>query len=314
MTSPDDDFAFGNLPRLGGGGRWPPRREFGVLIIALVVLVSVVVVWRGLASEGDDGVIASSAPSLPMSPGVTVTPSGGSPSGAQTPGAPETLAPQLQKIMDLGKPVYCGGADQPMVALTFDDGPGPYTQYTIDTLRAAGARATFFLVGKLFSSTTNQKESKVEARFGDIGDHSWNHFGLAGASDHTLASEVVRPRRTIEKYSGEHVIYFRPPWGSRDARLDRYVKSLGMIEVMWSFDTHDSEGASTDQIVRTIDKQVQAGSIILLHENRGTTRNALPLILQVLQDKGLRAVTLSTLLTEDPPTTKQLKHGQAGCF
>ena len=59
--------------------------------------------------------------------------------------------------------------------------------------------------------------------------------------------------------------------------------------------------------------EVAACAIVLMHENRGTTRNALPAILQGLTDKGLQPVTLSTLLTQDPPTKQQLRRGVSGC-
>jgi len=307
MTSFRSEFEFGELPEYGRGPR-PPKRQFGIVVLTLLVLVSLVVVWRGTTGGGSDNSVQALGSSTP-SPSVQSPAVGGLSSG---PGA--SIAPQLQKIMDFGKPVYCGGGDLPMVALTFDDGPGPFTQYAVDTLKIAGVKASFFLVGKLFDSTTNQKESKIEAKFGDVGDHSWSHFGLAGESSSTLQAEIVRPLETIERYSGEDILFFRPPWGSRDPALDSFVASHGMIEMMWTLDTHDSEGAKDYEIVSTIDNQVQPGSIILMHENRGTTRDALPAILQILAAKGLQPVTLTTLLTEDPPTTKQLKHGLSGCF
>lgn len=307
MTSYRDEFEFGELPQYGRGRR-PPKRQFGVAVLALLILVSLVLVWRGTTGGGTEPAQVINGSVTPSA--TAQSPSAGGPSPAPEP----SIAPQLQKILDLGKPVYCGGGNLPLVALTFDDGPGPFTQYAVDTLKAAGAKASFFLVGKLFYSNTNQKESKIEAKFGDVGDHSWSHYGLAGESPSTLQSEVVRPLKIIEKYSGENVLYFRPPWGSRDSALDAFVKSQGMIEVMWTLDTHDSEGAKTDEIVSAIDNQAQPGSIILLHENRGTTRNALPAILQILAAKGLQPVTLTTLLTQDPPTTKQLKHGSSACF
>ena len=304
MSSHRDEFNFGELPRYGQGGR-PPRRQFGAAVLALLILISLVVVWRVTAG---DGVVAATATSSPTTMASLPPPVSGG--GSPVP----SLAPQLQKIVDFGRPVYCGGGELPMVALTFDDGPGPYTQYSLDTLKAAGAKASFFLVAKLLDTSTNQKASRAEAKFGDVGDHSWNHFGLAGESRSTLESEIVRPRNTIQKYSGEQPLFFRPPWGSRDSALDAFVKSQGMIEMMWTFDTHDSEGAKADEIVNTIFNQVRPGSIILMHENRGTTREALPAILQILTEKGLQPVTLTTLLTKDPPTTKQLKDGLPSCF
>lgn len=302
MPSHRDEFNFGELPRYGEGGR-TPRRQFGAAVLALLILISLLVVWRSTAGGGS---VTATATLSPMTPASTELPSG-------EPSPSPSLAPQLQKLVDAGRPVYCGGSELPMVALTFDDGPGPYTQYTVDTLKAAGAKASFFLVGRLLDTIYNRKEVGVEAKFGDVGDHSWNHFALAGASRRTLKAEILRPRDVIQKYAREQVLYFRPPYGSRDSSLDDFVKSHGMIEMMWTIDTHDSEGATADAIVNTIYNQVRPGSIILMHENRGTTREALPTILQVLADKGLQPVTLTTLLTKDPPTTQQLREGLSAC-
>jgi peptidoglycan/xylan/chitin deacetylase (PgdA/CDA1 family) len=304
MPSHRDEVNFGELPQYGH--QRPPRRQFGAAVLALLTFVSLLIVWR--ATAGDGNVTARSTVS-PPTPGATTQP----PAAEGTSQGP-TLAPQLQTILDSGHPVYCGGGALPMVALTFDDGPGPYTLATVDTLKAAGAKASFFLVGSLLDTLTNQQTSKAEAKFGDVGDHSWSHFGLAGESRRTLLSEVVRPRNAIRRYTREQVLFFRPPWGSRDRALDAFVKSQGMIEMMWTIDTHDSEGAKADEIVNAIFNQVQPGSIILMHENRATTRDALPAILQVLADKGLQPVSLTTLLTKDPPTTSQLNHGLPACL
>src|SRR4051794_22590327 len=54
---------------------------------------------------------------------------------------------ELALLLRRAQPVYCGGGRSNAVALTFDDGPGPYTHALLSVLREAGARATFFLVG-----------------------------------------------------------------------------------------------------------------------------------------------------------------------
>ena len=303
MSSPDDnrDFLFGDLPRFR---RRPPRRVFGLLVLGMLALGLVLVAWTLVYGVG------SKSPEAASSDATSHTPT----QSPLSPQANATLPSQLQSLVDGGRPVYCGGTTQPMVALTFDDGPGPYSQYTIDTLRTANAKATFFLVGRLLHSKTYQRIAKREAKFGEVGDHSWSHPELAGEPESTLQTEVLKAQKLTEKYTGGPVVYFRPPLGSHDAALDAYVRSLGMIEVIWTFDTHDSsEGVKPDEIVTSIDNWARPGAIILLHENRGATRIALPDILQTLSDKGLRPVTLTTLLTEDPPTREQLKQGQSGC-
>ena len=313
MTSPDDDFLFGEPPKHLGRSRLP-RIEYIALMVGLAIVASLLMIWRVSSQAEPTPSLPPSLPAVAANPSLdpSVGPSLG-PSGQQPPPREDELAPQLQKILDLGMPVYCGGGTQPMVALTFDDGPGAYTPYALDTLRSYDARSTFFLVGKLFGSKTNQRVSREEGRFGDIGNHSWSHFGLAGEPRYVLDREVKRTKKIIERYSGTEVIYFRPPWGSRDRALDEYVKALGMIEVMWTFDTYDSRGAKTDEIIQTVLRHARPGSIILMHENRGTTKNALQGILSGLVQKNLKPVTLTTLLTEDPPTRGQLKKGLQGC-
>jgi len=307
---PQDHFQLGDVPRYGH--RRPPRRVFGVLVIALAAVALFAAVWRAAASG--DG--ATTDPTQLAQPAAGAS-SPAAQDGAQIyePGTePVASVPApIQKLIDYGKPVYCGGGTLPMVALTFDDGPGPYSTYTMDMLRASGAKATFFLVSKLFYSTDYQKVAKQEARFGDVGDHSHSHFGLAGKPPSVLQTEVAKPKQAIERYSGQPVIYFRPPWGSRDAQLDDYVRSLGMLEIMWTFDTYDSEGAKSEEIAANVAKHATPGAIILMHENRGTTKNALPMILQALTDQGLQPVTLTTMLTQDPPTKQQLRQGLSGC-
>lgn len=312
MSFPEDRFQLGDTPRYVH--RRPPRRQFAWIVGGMAAVALLALVWRATASD---------------TPATAITPvnasSGQGAAAAQSPGSPalqDSPAPSvgtgvvpmaIRKLIDYGKPVYCGGGNLPMVALTFDDGPGPFTAYTLDTLQAAGAKASFFLVSKLFYSPTYQKLARREGHFGDVGDHSQSHFGLAGEPMSILEKEVAKPQRLIEQYSGKDVIYFRPPWGSRDQQLDDYVRSLGMLSVMWTFDTYDSHGAKADEIAAAVAKHAVPGAIILMHENRGTTRAALPAILQAVADKGLQPVTLTTMLTQDPPTKEQVRQGGSGC-
>jgi peptidoglycan/xylan/chitin deacetylase (PgdA/CDA1 family) len=82
---------------------------------------------------------------------------------------------------------------------------------------------------------------------------------------------------------------------------------------MWSLDSLDSAvGTNSADILKTLEKGLSPGDIVLMHENRGTTRTALPEIIQMVQAKGLTPVTLSQLLTQDPPPHAQLKAGTCG--
>ena len=217
----------------------------------------------------------------------------------------------IARLIAAGHPVYCGGGSKPLVALTFDDGPGPYTRHTLQVLHQHGAVGTFFLVAKEVVGWPDLKDVPAkEAAQGAVGDHTYDHVSLPGATADELTHQVGDAKSVIEAATGGRVVrLFRPPFGAHDAALDAKVRSLGMLEVLWSVDSADSRGATADEILATVEQDARPGSIVLLHENRGTTRNALPRLLDALRRTGLRTVTVPQLLALDPPTPHQLATG-----
>ncbi len=213
----------------------------------------------------------------------------------------------LQRLIDAGQPVYCGAGTKPLVALTFDDGPGPNTLSTIGELRQAGVTATFFEVGKLLGEPMFAGIPRAAARFGVVGDHTWDHISMDGLSASELDQEIGRTRTALERLTGRRVELFRPPLGQHDEQVDAYLRSHGLLDILWTIDSRDSQGASADKIYRTVRDGLSPGDIVLLHENRGTTQDALPRILNLIEQRGYRAVTVPQLLAADPPTGKQLR-------
>jgi len=206
--------------------------------------------------------------------------------------------------------VFCGGGAEPLVALTFDDGPGPYTRSTLKVLREHHARATFFLVAKEVVGWPDLVDvPRKEAVQGAVGDHTFDHTALPGITADDLDHQIGDALTVIEAAANHQVRLFRPPYGAHDAAVDAEVRSQGMLQVLWSVDTEDSRGATADDIVATVTDEVRPGAIVLLHENRGTTRHALPRILDVLRRQHLRAVTVPELLAADPPSDAQLRSG-----
>ena len=86
-----------------------------------------------------------------------------------------------------------------------------------------------------------------------------------------------------------------------------------MIDVIWSVDSLDSAGANKRGIARAVVDNLHPGAIVLMHENRGQTIQALHKILPAVRRKHLEAVPVSELLARDPPTREQLDRGRAGC-
>ncbi len=220
----------------------------------------------------------------------------------------------LARLSSIGKPVYCAGRKKRAVALTFDDGPGPYTRFALHELRAAHARATFFLVGKSIARfpAPPRRERAVAA----IGDHTQTHPDLLGLSAQAAVREIKDGRAAALRAAGAPVELFRPPFGARDASIDRDARRLGMVEVLWDVDSGDSLTGRPENfadIARVTLAGIRPGSIVLFHENRGQTIRALRTILPALRRRHLRPVTVPDLLATDPPTNAQLAAGPRGC-
>lgn len=198
-----------------------------------------------------------------------------------------------------------------MVALTFDDGPGPYTRLAIKKLRRQHLPATFFLVGKQIRAYPGlaQREKPVAA----FGDHTMTHPFLPALSEAAMVAQITEARTLIEQVSRQPVVLFRPPYEGHTAVIDREVKTLGMLEVLWNVDSGDSLGANYAGIERRVIAGLRPGSIILMHENHGQTIRALPVIFAALSRRHLQAVTVPELIAAAPPSLAQLRAGQRGC-
>jgi peptidoglycan-N-acetylglucosamine deacetylase len=196
-----------------------------------------------------------------------------------------------------------GGASGNEVALTFDDGPGPYTQQLVATLNKLRVHATFFAIGsqeRYFSAGT-----VAEIDSGDVvGDHTETHPMMASLSPHDQYEQLFDQMAQIEVLGGKRPRLFRPPYGSFDSATFRELHHLHLLMVLWSVDTGDYALPGTEAIVRRALEGAKPGAIILMHDgggNRSETIAALPRIIKGLRKRGLRPVTVPRLLQDDPP-------------
>lgn len=226
-------------------------------------------------------------------------------------------SPTFQELLDAGIPIYCGAGTKPYVALTFDDGPGPFSKQLVALLRRYHARATFFTIGS--KAARKPRLVRLEASVGAIGDHSYTHPNLITLPPAEIWSELARTRRAIRRATGRRrVILFRPPFGDNAAEILRIARRLGMLEVMWNQDSGDASEASTpssQEIYQHLVDRVKAGGIVLMHEDEVVPRtlDALRMFLPVLEQEGLHAVTVPKLLRLDPPPLEQVAKGSGGC-
>jgi peptidoglycan/xylan/chitin deacetylase (PgdA/CDA1 family) len=199
--------------------------------------------------------------------------------------------------------VTSGGSHGNELALTFDDGPGPYTQQLVATLDRLHVHATFFAIGdqeQYFSAGTI-----AEIKSGDVvGDHTETHPMMASLSPHEQYEELFDQMAQIEVIGGRRPRLFRPPYGSFDATTFKELHHLRLLMILWSVDTADYTLPGVSAIVHTALAGAKPGAIILMHDgggNREETIAALPAIVRGLRRRGLHPVTVPQLLKDDPP-------------
>jgi peptidoglycan/xylan/chitin deacetylase (PgdA/CDA1 family) len=200
-----------------------------------------------------------------------------------------------------------GGSRGRDIALTFDDGPGPYTEELLKVLERYHVKATFFEVGRMLQYFSAATVREIED--GDvIGDHTENHPELAKLSAHDQYEELFEQIARIELLGGSRPVLFRPPYGSFNATTMRELAHLHLLMVLWSVDTGDYLEPGVEVIVERAVAGAHPGAIILLHDgggNRVQTIAALPQIITKLRAQGYHLVTVPRLLADDPPPAGQ---------
>jgi peptidoglycan/xylan/chitin deacetylase (PgdA/CDA1 family) len=274
--------------------RMQVRRRRGGAILALVGVLAVV----AAATSGSSGRRSSSIPAGQA----------GTPRVALTPAAPpkDSEADRnsaVAAVMGYTPFVREGGADGRDVALTFDDGPGPYTPALLSVLEQFRVPGTFFAIGSMeryFSASTMR-----ELRDGDVvGDHTETHPQMALLSAHDQHEQLFDQIARIELLGGPRPQLFRPPYGSYSPTTIRELRALHLLMVLWSIDTSDYRQPGVAAIVKRVLAGARPGAIILMHDgggNRSETIAALPPIIRALRARGLHLVTVPQLLLDAPP-------------
>jgi len=209
----------------------------------------------------------------------------------------------IDRVLSYTPAITEGGSKGKELALTFDDGPGPYTEELVGVLNRLHVHATFFAIGeeeRYFSGGT-----RLELRSGDtVGDHTETHPMMAALSRHDQHEELLEQIARIELLGGPRPRLFRPPYGSFDATTFKELHAMRLLMVLWSTDTADYTLPGVQAIVQRALAGAHPGAIILMHDaggNRAETIAALPAIIAGLRRRGLLPVTIPRLMLDDPP-------------
>lgn len=192
------------------------------------------------------------------------------------------------------------------IALTFDDGPSPWTQEIAAVLEEHGCHGTFFLLGSAV-----QQRPEIVAALADagheLGNHLWSHADPLRQSRATIRAEIERTAGAIDARAGARPLLVRPPYCGAPYRVARAAGRRGAkLLVLRSVDPADWSTDSASEIVERVLSKAQPGDIVCLHDgvapgNAGTTSRAATVaavaqIVPALLERDLRPLTVSELL------------------
>lgn len=184
--------------------------------------------------------------------------------------------------------------NKPMVALTYDDGPGynSASDKILDVIEKYGIHATFFMVGQ--NAADHPKNVKRKVSLGcQIGNHTYNHNHYG---KNVTASDIKKASDAIYKAGGVYPTCFRSPGGMTTEAIRSECKKENMALYYWSLDTQDWKSRNADAVYNAVMNNVRDGDIILMHEIYDSTAEATARMVPALIKKGYQLVTCEELV------------------
>ncbi|HEX3287951.1 MAG TPA: polysaccharide deacetylase family protein [Mycobacterium sp.] len=182
------------------------------------------------------------------------------------------------------------------IALTFDDGPGPYTDRLLRILQDNNAKATFFLIGNKVAANPAGAKRIAEAGM-EIGNHTWEHPNMTAIPPQDIPAQFSRASDAIEAATGQRPKLVRTAGGLVNDQVLAEAKRQGLADINWDvipFDwINDSNIAATRYMLMT---QIKPGSVVLFHDTYSSTVDLVYQFIPVLKANGYRLVTVSQLL------------------
>lgn len=183
-------------------------------------------------------------------------------------------------------------AGKKLIAITYDDGPGPYTDSLLDGLRARGVKATFFMLGSRVSSYSSTV-ARMYNEGHQLANHSYDHSDLTGLSAGGIQSQIQSANRQLDRTCGKGTSYLvRAPYGSVNSTVR---SSVGAPLVLWSVDPQDWLYRNSETVKNNIIGSAHDGAIILVHDIHSTSIPGSLAAIDHLKKKGYEFVTVREL-------------------
>ena len=216
-----------------------------------------------------------------------------------------TKKPSTDSSVSMPKPKPSTGKT---VYLTFDDGPSQYTPEILDVLDKYGVKATFFVINGRYNSTMKD----IVDRGHQIGLHTYSHdYKKIYSSDTAYFNDLQKIHDVVLKETGVDCSIIRFPGGSSNtvsrnyskgimSRITKAVGEKGYVYFDWNCSNGDADGANTVQKQLNYCSQFPKSAsriIVLMHDTKKTTLEALPKIIEYYQSCGMTFDILTPFTT-----------------
>jgi peptidoglycan/xylan/chitin deacetylase (PgdA/CDA1 family) len=199
---------------------------------------------------------------------------------------------------------FRGDTDEPVVALTFDDGPNePWTSRLLDVLGEREVPATFFQVGRC-AQRHPEATARVVAEGHVLGNHSLSHRFSRYLSDPRQAAEIRGGQQALHEVAGVRPLLYRPPWLCHWPWVLDGVLRSGSTVVSGTFG-HPWEvfQPAASRLAAGAARRAAPGAMLILHdgrESRGGPRAqtvaAVGPLIDRLRARGYRFTTVDRML------------------
>ncbi|MGN0806353.1 MAG: polysaccharide deacetylase family protein, partial [Candidatus Coproplasma sp.] len=193
-------------------------------------------------------------------------------------------------------PVYSVERQDKNISISFDCAWGvDHTDEILKALRIGEVKATWFMV-EFWAEKYPEYVKKIDSAGHEIGTHSSTHSYMSKQNAEEIRLELKTSSEAIKNVTGKEVELFRPPYGDYDDELIKTASEEGYYSIQWDVDSLDWKDLSATDIAMRVISQVQAGSIILMHNNGLHTAEAVPIIIETLKNKGYTFVPIGELI------------------
>ncbi len=196
-------------------------------------------------------------------------------------------------------------AGERVIALTFDDGPGPFTPQVLSVLEQYHVPATFFEIGENIVQYPQYTRMLADAGY-PVEDHTWTHPDLSTIPESQFPYQIDQTQQEIQSLTGETPRCVRPPYDDWDATVLGQIAQRGLTTMSYSVDPRDWSLPGVPAIVSGVVGAAFPGAVVDMHDgggDRSETVAALPQIITELSHEGYAFVSICGDTAPEVPQT-----------